>query len=174
MEIGGCGERTKTILLVSMPNIATVQAMESQRGQLQPRHHMQHTPDKQPGARSKSRPQGLEVKPLNEGRPPSIVLTASADENGQTTVECQELRKALHELADKGQIDRFLKREARALAAELQDKECSSEIVATITGGYAEGITRSAWKAQVRGAQQVLIAKQGSRITMPTMVFGGE
>ncbi|KAJ8453378.1 hypothetical protein Cgig2_008262 [Carnegiea gigantea] len=27
-----------------------------------------------------------------------------------TTTECRELKKALHELADKGQIDRFLKR----------------------------------------------------------------
>ncbi|KAJ8433976.1 LOW QUALITY PROTEIN: hypothetical protein Cgig2_024681 [Carnegiea gigantea] len=44
-----------------------------------------------------------------------------------------------------------------------QEEECSTEIVATITGGYAVGITRSAWKAQLRGAQQVLMAKQGMR-----------
>jgi len=78
METGGCGERTKTTLLVSTRNIDTVQAMESQRGQLRPRHHMQHTPDKRPGTRSTSRPQGLEVKPLNDGRPPSNV--SSSDE----------------------------------------------------------------------------------------------
>ncbi|KAJ8436391.1 hypothetical protein Cgig2_005219 [Carnegiea gigantea] len=31
------------------------------------------------------------------------------EENGCTSIECKELKKALHELADKGQIDRFLK-----------------------------------------------------------------
>ncbi|KAJ8424731.1 hypothetical protein Cgig2_010031 [Carnegiea gigantea] len=30
------------------------------------------------------------------------------------------------------------------------------------------------WKAQLRGAQQVLTTKQGTRITVPTMVFGGK
>ncbi|KAJ8421483.1 hypothetical protein Cgig2_014961 [Carnegiea gigantea] len=72
-----------------------------------------------------------------------------------------ELRKALHELADKGQIDRFLKRGLWFLRKEREparpkprDEECSVEIVATITDGYVEGITRSAWKAQLRGAQQ--------------------
>ncbi|KAJ8421148.1 hypothetical protein Cgig2_027446 [Carnegiea gigantea] len=38
--------------------------------------------------------------------------------NGHTTTECHELKKALHELADKGQIDRFLKRGPRFLRRE--------------------------------------------------------
>jgi len=46
--------------------------------------------------------------------------------------------------------------------------------VATIAGGYAEGITRSAWKAQLKGAQQVLTTEQGTYITVPRMVFGGK
>jgi len=32
------------------------------------------------------------------------------EKSGHTTTECLELKKTLHELADKGQIDRFLKR----------------------------------------------------------------
>ncbi|KAJ8424281.1 hypothetical protein Cgig2_011182 [Carnegiea gigantea] len=32
------------------------------------------------------------------------------EQNMYTTAECYELKKALHELADKGQIDRFLKK----------------------------------------------------------------
>jgi len=46
--------------------------------------------------------------------------------------------------------------------------------VATIAGGYAEGITRSAWKAQLRDALQVLTTEQGPCIAVPTMVFGGK
>ncbi|KAJ8432492.1 hypothetical protein Cgig2_003569 [Carnegiea gigantea] len=83
------------------------------------------------------------------------------EQSGHITTECRELKKTLHKLADNGQIDRFLKRGSRFLRREQepvsalsQDEECSIEVVATITGGYAEGITRSAWKAQLRSAQQ--------------------
>jgi len=48
------------------------------------------------------------------------------------------------------------------------------EVVATIAEGYAEGMTRSAWKAQLRSAQQLLTTEQGPRITVPTMVFDGK
>ncbi|KAJ8434188.1 hypothetical protein Cgig2_004659 [Carnegiea gigantea] len=68
---------------------------------------------------------------------------------------------------------RFLRKERKHAWPEPRDEECSTEMVVTIVGRYAEGITRSAWKAQLRGAQQVLTAEQGSRITVPTMVFGG-
>ncbi|KAJ8423392.1 hypothetical protein Cgig2_003777 [Carnegiea gigantea] len=84
--------------------------------------------------------------------------------------KCHELRKALHELVNKGQIDRFLKRgpcflqrEYEPARPEPRDEECFTEVMATIAGGYAEGITRSAWKAQLRGIQQVLTAEQGLR-----------
>ena len=63
-------------------------------------------------------------------------------QNGHTTAECRELRKALHELADKCQIDRFLKRGLRFLwkkrepvRPEPREEECFTEIVATIAGG---------------------------------------
>ncbi|KAJ8428700.1 hypothetical protein Cgig2_018480 [Carnegiea gigantea] len=98
-----------------------------------------------------------------------------------TTIECRELEKALDELADKGQIDRFLKRGPRSLRQERVparpppwDEEFSTEIVTTIARGHAEEITRTAWKAQLRSAQQVLAFDQGPCIAAPTMVFGGK
>ena len=103
------------------------------------------------------------------------------EQSGHTTTECRELKKALHELADKGQIDRFLRRGPRLLRKEPKpesppprDEECSTEIVATITGGNLPGMTRSAWKAQLRSAQQVLTMEQKPSFTAPTMVFGGK
>ncbi|KAJ8429721.1 hypothetical protein Cgig2_013793 [Carnegiea gigantea] len=82
------------------------------------------------------------------------------EQSGYTMIKCRELKKAFHELADKGQIDRFLKRGPQFLRQEWetappppQDEECSMEFVATIAGGCVEEITRSAWKAQLRGAQ---------------------
>ncbi|KAJ8430927.1 hypothetical protein Cgig2_033555 [Carnegiea gigantea] len=47
------------------------------------------------------------------------------------------------------------------------------EVMATIAEGYAKGLTRSAWKAQLRGTQQALTAEQGTCVTVPTMMFGG-
>ncbi|KAJ8433504.1 hypothetical protein Cgig2_018038 [Carnegiea gigantea] len=73
------------------------------------------------------------------------------EQNRHTTAECRKLRKPLHELANKGQIDQFLKRGPRFLRKERQparpearDEECSTNIVATIAGGYAESITQFA------------------------------
>ncbi|KAJ8443570.1 hypothetical protein Cgig2_020657 [Carnegiea gigantea] len=37
------------------------------------------------------------------------------EQNGHTTTECRELRKGLHELANKGKTDRFLKGRPRTL-----------------------------------------------------------
>ncbi|KAJ8423211.1 hypothetical protein Cgig2_006764 [Carnegiea gigantea] len=64
---------------------------------------------------------------------------------------------------------RFLRREQEPTQPQLRDEECSTEVVATIAGGYTEGMTRSAWKAQLRSAQQVLTTEQGPRTTVPTM-----
>ncbi|KAJ8426453.1 hypothetical protein Cgig2_031102 [Carnegiea gigantea] len=66
----------------------------------------------------------------------------------------------------------FLRGEREPTQPQPQDKECSTEVVATIARGYPEGMTWSAWKAQLRGAQQVLTTEQGARMTVPTMVFG--
>ena len=62
--------------------------------------------------------------------------------------ECYELKKALHELADKGQIDRFLKKGPYLLLGEREPvrpqprgEECSTKVMPAIAGGYAEGMT---------------------------------
>ncbi|KAJ8433469.1 hypothetical protein Cgig2_020641 [Carnegiea gigantea] len=142
---------------------------------------MQRTPDEPPGSRSRSRPRGLEGKLQDDSEPQSVapsrtppLMTATPkphnarkyyefhEQNGHMTAECRELRKALHELPNKGQIDRFLKRGLRFLREECdttrpepRDEECSTEI------------------AQLRGAQQVLTAYQSSQVTVPTVQFGG-
>jgi len=100
------------------------------------------------------------------------------EQNGHATAECSELKKALDELIDKGQIDRFLKRRPQFLrkehnheCTEPREEECFIEIVTTIVGGYTEDITQSRRKAYKCGAQKVLTAEWGSRVTVPTMVF---
>ena len=41
------------------------------------------------------------------------------EQNGHTPVQCRELKKALHELVDKGQIDCFLKRGLKSFHKDL-------------------------------------------------------
>ncbi|KAJ8427010.1 hypothetical protein Cgig2_004212 [Carnegiea gigantea] len=84
-------------------------------------------------------------------------------QNTYTTAECRELKKAFHELINKGYINHFLKRSPRSLRKDCDlarkeppEEEFSTEIVATITVGYAEGITQ-----------------QENRITIPVITFDG-
>ncbi|KAJ8427675.1 hypothetical protein Cgig2_016768 [Carnegiea gigantea] len=72
---------------------------------------------------------------------------SSHEQNGHTTFECRELRKSLHELANKWQIDRFLKwgprflrKDHKPIRPEPRDKECSTEIVATVIGRGSPGL----------------------------------
>jgi len=63
------------------------------------------------------------------------------EQSGHTTTECRELKKALQELADKEQIDRFLKRD-HGCSEENTDllhprhEIRNAQVVATIAGGY--------------------------------------
>ena len=54
------------------------------------------------------------------------------EQNGHTTAECKELKKALHELPDKGKIDCFLKRVpdlfARGATQHAQNLERSAPL----------------------------------------------
>ncbi|KAJ8437735.1 hypothetical protein Cgig2_001082 [Carnegiea gigantea] len=68
--------------------------------------------------------------------------------NGCTIAQYKKLKKALNELIDKGQIDRFLKRGQRAFRKDPtwpreEPQEVCTEIVATIAMGYAEGISHT-------------------------------
>ncbi|KAJ8426005.1 hypothetical protein Cgig2_007774 [Carnegiea gigantea] len=67
------------------------------------------------------------------------------EQKGRTTAERRELKKALHELADKGPRALYKKRDP--VHQEPREEECSTDIVATIASKYAEDITCSAWKA---------------------------
>ncbi|KAJ8425395.1 hypothetical protein Cgig2_021784 [Carnegiea gigantea] len=108
-------------------------------------------------------------------------IASSTNKADIPQLNAEGLRKPFTNLVDKGQIDQFLKRGLWFLRREQdpaqpqpRDEECSIEVVAIIAGGYAGGITRSAWKAQLRSAQQVLTTEQGPCVTVPTMVFDGK
>lgn len=68
---------------------------------------------------------------------------------------------------------RFFNKEREPACVKPREEEYSTKIVSTIVGKYTEGIIWSAWKAQLRGAQQVLTVEQGNCITVHTMVFDG-
>ncbi|KAJ8432194.1 LOW QUALITY PROTEIN: hypothetical protein Cgig2_013736 [Carnegiea gigantea] len=160
VDIGGHGRNIAVTLLGPTHTLTIAQAAGVQQSQPLPPRLMQCTLDEQHGLKNRNRPRAP-----GERAPNGVGL----------------LSATLHELANKGQIHRFLKQGPRFLRKEREpawpksrDEECSIEIVATITDGYAKDITRFAWKAQLRGAQQVLTVEQGSRVTVPTMVFGRE
>ncbi|KAJ8425280.1 hypothetical protein Cgig2_027582 [Carnegiea gigantea] len=100
----------------------------------------------------------------HKGQPPDQQLLLCPTQHiSNKPLGLRKLNKALHELGDKGQINRFLKRGPQFLQREQEpapppsrDEECLTEVVATTARGYAEGITRLAWKAQLRNSQQVL------------------
>ncbi|KAJ8441486.1 hypothetical protein Cgig2_011163 [Carnegiea gigantea] len=106
---------------------------------------MRLTPGKPPGLKNKSKLLSL------EGRPRS----------GHTTTECRKLKKALHELADKGQIDRFLKRGPQNRSPHSPSRGMKS-------------VQRKSWPLLLQVMWRVLMTKQGPHVMVPTMVFGGK
>ncbi|KAJ8430169.1 LOW QUALITY PROTEIN: hypothetical protein Cgig2_028055 [Carnegiea gigantea] len=94
------------------------------------------------------------------------------EENMHTTAECRELRKALHELIDhflkRGSL--FLHKEHEPARPEPREKECSTEIVATTTGGYVEGIIWFVWKASSEERSRSSWLNRGA---VPNDVFDG-
>ncbi|KAJ8439290.1 hypothetical protein Cgig2_018067 [Carnegiea gigantea] len=97
-------------------------------------------------------------------RPGSDFKTSRAElgMNGHTPTECQELRKALHELIDK--------RARSSFESSASSRGSSPEM---------KNAPRRLWpllpvdtKKASLGAQHVLTTRQGNRVTVPTMVFG--
>ncbi|KAJ8446283.1 hypothetical protein Cgig2_005814 [Carnegiea gigantea] len=102
-----------------------------------PLRHMQLISDTPPGLRNRSKPQSL------EGRSWECDTLLSTAQSGSILVVVPHERGP-----------RFLYKECELAHSKLQEEECSTEIVATIAGGYAE-------------------AEQESRVMVPTMVFNG-
>ncbi|KAJ8434326.1 LOW QUALITY PROTEIN: hypothetical protein Cgig2_010943 [Carnegiea gigantea] len=77
------------------------------------------------------------------------------EQNDHMMVRCWELKKALYELADKGQIDHFPRHRARAFdkgkakAHKCSLEDCSTKIIATVARGY-------------------------TKVSVPTMTFSGQ
>ncbi|KAJ8426991.1 hypothetical protein Cgig2_033849 [Carnegiea gigantea] len=113
---------------------AVARARDGQPSQPQPQRCTQRTPDEPPGSRSKSKPRDLEGK-----RPDDNALLSIA--RAVNVLAAPHLERGV-----------FLRKEREPIRPEPLDVECCTEIVATIAGGYVEGITRFAWKAQLRGA----------------------
>ncbi|KAJ8441083.1 LOW QUALITY PROTEIN: hypothetical protein Cgig2_000344 [Carnegiea gigantea] len=114
-ETGDLGRTTMVVPLGPMPTSTIAQATDAH--QPLPLRPMQHTFDEPLGSRSKNKPRALREEPLIGNKLLSAVRAVSApgvslfhEQNGHTIAECRELRKALHELEAKGQIDRLLKR----------------------------------------------------------------
>ncbi|KAJ8422191.1 hypothetical protein Cgig2_011943 [Carnegiea gigantea] len=105
----------------------TALARDDSKSELWPPCRMQQTPDELLNSRSRTKPRDHEEKLPDEvrehpmlKRPPLITAAPKPHNarryfefhewNGHTTSECWELRKALHEQGDKGQVDGFLKK----------------------------------------------------------------
>ncbi|KAJ8429194.1 hypothetical protein Cgig2_032934 [Carnegiea gigantea] len=129
-------------------------------------HPTQVTPGELPGLRRRSRPPNPEGE-LQAGsnvpgravrghpmlrRPPPMAVPPKPYNarkscfHEQNTTECHELKKSLHELANKDQIDHFLNKAPQNESPHSPSRgiRVFSKVVATIAGRYAEGMTRSA------------------------------
>ncbi|KAJ8421400.1 hypothetical protein Cgig2_029447 [Carnegiea gigantea] len=78
------------------------------------------------------------------------------EQNGHTTADCTELKK----VSVNSQKKKALSKGQAQPREDLHKEECSTEVIATIARGHAEGISHTKWEAQLC-----------SRI--PTMVFDG-
>jgi len=99
-----------------------------------------------------------------------------------TTSECRELKKALHEMADRGQLNRFVQHGSRpnpnkseASRKKQRDTDQDTEVIATISGGFnVKELSAGYRKAQVRQLSQAMAARGLRPLTGPTRTFGPE
>ncbi|KAJ8439412.1 LOW QUALITY PROTEIN: hypothetical protein Cgig2_001752 [Carnegiea gigantea] len=187
------GRRRPLVLTETGGRKRSIAATDVQQSQPSPLHPMQCILYEQLGSKTKNRPRAPGEKSPNGGRLLSAFQPVSAPEvpfekdhpmlkrlalmtsapkpqnarkhcefheqHGHTIAECRELRKALHELADKGQIDRFLKQGPQFFGNYFWRRRRRHHPVCM------EGLA-------ARGP--LLTVEQGSRVTVATMVFGGE
>ncbi|KAJ8423201.1 LOW QUALITY PROTEIN: hypothetical protein Cgig2_015224 [Carnegiea gigantea] len=96
--------------------------LNAQQSQVPPLCPTRRTLDEQLGLKNKNRPRTLGGRSLN-----GTGLLNFHEQNGHMSAECQELRKAVHELADKGKIDRFLKWDLRFLRKDHEPAQPNHE-----------------------------------------------
>jgi len=95
-----------------------------------------------------------------------------------TTSDCWELQRALHELADRGQLKGFLKlwkgvdRDWHEIKTkENDDSDRNTEIIATVIGGIVSKKLNARYrKAQIRQLSQVMATKELKPLMWPTMI----
>jgi len=92
------------------------------------------------------------------------------------------LKKALHEMADRGQLNRFVQpgrgpnpNKLEASRKKQRDIDQDTEVIATIFGGFnVKELSTGYRKAQVRQLSQVMAARELRPLIGPTMTFGPE
>jgi len=92
------------------------------------------------------------------------------------------LKKALHEMADRGQLNSFVQprrgstpNKPEASRKKQRDTDQDTEVIAAISGGFnVKELSAGYRKAQVRQLSQVMAARELWPLTGPTMTFGPE
>ena len=101
---------------------------------------------------------------------------------GHTTSEFWELKKALDEMANCGQLNRFVQHgrglnpnKLEASREKQWETDQNTEVIATIFGGFnVKELSTGYRKAQVRQLSQVMTARELRPLTGPTMTFEPE
>jgi len=99
---------------------------------------------------------------------------------GHTTSECRELKKALYEMANRGQLNRFVQHgrgpnpnKPKASRKKQRDTDQDTEVITTISGGFnIKELSAGYRKAQVRQLSQVMAARELQPLTGLKMTFG--
>ncbi|KAJ8437473.1 hypothetical protein Cgig2_002974 [Carnegiea gigantea] len=118
-------------------------------------------------------------------RPQPIKALAKFREKNKcwhTTSECRELKKALHELVNQGQLNHFLTRggsEDRSRhdpkGKKDNDVNPNTKIITTIIGGIDDKELNAGYRqAQIRKLSQVMAAREWKPLVRSTMTFGPE
>ncbi|KAJ8440104.1 hypothetical protein Cgig2_026455 [Carnegiea gigantea] len=180
LQTGIDGLRVKIVTGPSgwMPSRAVVRTPGDQQSRPRPRYNTQPIYGVWFRSGSRSKPRGLEVRSREGGALLSIAQIRSTfvalpqeacKKKGHTIAECRELRKALHKLADKGQIERFLGHGSFERDASPRGLSPRGRMLHRNSCHHWYHLIG----AQLCGEQQALISEQGSAVTVPMMVFDG-
>ncbi|KAJ8426528.1 LOW QUALITY PROTEIN: hypothetical protein Cgig2_022535 [Carnegiea gigantea] len=104
------------------------------------------------------------------------------EDNGHTTSECYELNGALHELANQGQLNRFLRRgeggdcnRRDSKGKKDSDANCNAEIIETIIGGIDDRELNAGYrKAEIQKLSEVMATRELKPLVGLTITFGPE